>query len=652
MPIVCLPKINREKLLTAFKSGQLTIERLYQASEIGRREILEKYVGKENASLVNAKFEQAMLSNQKKAFANWIQRTTARTDPRRRDMLKKVESVKKFLKRDEEGRFMEDLAESKLGIRITEAEGKFLLDTKEKIDIARAKIPENSPIRSKERLEYGYAVDIFKQFIGERELGARTLTFREKLLPKNYWEDIIEVAGITKSLVATLDNSFIGRQGIKALYSNPKIWLTSASESIKNFGKELFTKAPEGFFEKRSDAIMSGIRADIYSRPNALNGKYTAAKNGYGLGVLHEEVFPTSLPERLPFVGRPFKASETAFGGTALRMRADLADAIIKASERNKIDMLDPKEATAHGKLVSSMTGRGDLGKLEIMGRELNVLMFSVKFLKSNFDTLTAHLFDTEMTRASRITAAQNTARIAVSITTVLAIADILGADVEWDPRSSRFGQICIDKKCFDMTGGMRGLVTLGVRMTPTLHNGEWGFWSKSGTTGKYTNMWTGEFGKQTALDTFENFFEGKASPLTGIFRDVWRGQNFQGEKPTVVSSTLGLITPISVQTLVEEVQKGNDDLLLVMLAEAFGISYYEYVFRGSGKKWTTLKEQEGDRVFNDSLKKVQNEFNERADKLKKSSKWKRMDNDEQSKELDKIRREETNKIFSKYNIK
>ena len=652
MPATCLPKINRELLLNALKRGELTIERLYKLAEVERRILLEKYVGKENASFVNAKFEQAMLSNQKIAFANWIKRNTTFADPIRRDMLKKVENVKKFLEADAEKGFMEDLAELKLGMKVSEIEAKTLLDMKGKIDDLKTRIPKDSPDGSVERMAYGYALDDFQQFIAERKLGAMSLKISERFLPKNLWQNIVDIAGITKSLVATLDNSFIGRQGIKTLLDGKyKIWGQTAIKSFEIIGKELFTKG-RGWFKSSGNAQMQAIRAYVLSSENALNGKYKAAKNGYGLGVLHEEVFPVSLPQSVPLLGRVFSAAESAFNGSALFMRKKLADAVIKNAERNGIDMLDPREATAHGKRVSSLTGRGDIGKLEAVGKEINVMMFSVKFLKSNFDTITAHLFDREFTRSTRIEAVKSTLRIAGSITALLAIADILGFDVEWDPRSSKSGQICKNGKCFDITGGMRGLITLGSRLVPTLHNGEWGFWTKSGTTGKYTKMTGENFGEQTALDTFENFFEGKLSPSVGMIRDIWRGQNFQGEKPGIINSTLGLITPISVQTLEEELKKGNDDLLLVMLAEGLGISSVDYGFRGQGKKWEQLKEKKGEKIFNESLKLIQDRFNERADKLKNSSRWKRMNNDEQSKELDKIRKEEMERIFRQYNIK
>jgi len=648
---VCIPRELRDKLLNAFKSGKLTIEKLYKLSDAERNAILEGYVGKESANFVNAKFEQAMLSNQKTAFANWIKRTTSYTDPIRRDMLKKVENNRKFLTADEAGRFMNDLAEMKLGIKVSEVEAKALLEMKDSIDTLKVKIPENSPPRSAERLAYGYALDNFKTFIGDRKLGAMSLKMKERFLPTNYGKNIIDIANTTKSLVATLDNSFLGRQGIKTLYNNPIIWSRTVLESFKNFGRELVAKS-KGWFESRDDAVMTAIRADIWSRPNALNGRYKAAKNGYGLGVLHEEVFPTSFPERIPLLGRLFKASESAFSGSALRMRADLADAIIKAAERNGVDMLDPKQATAYGKLVSSMTGRGDIGRLEAVGKEMNALMFSVKFLRSNFDTLTAHLFDKTMTKEAKITAVKSTLRIAASVTALLSVADMLGYDVEWDPRSSRSGQICRKNHCYDITGGMRGLVTLGARIFPTMHDGEWGFWTKSGSTGKWTKMSSGNFGEQTALDTFENFIEGKLSPTFAMLRDIYRGQNFEGEKPNISNSMLGLITPISAEQFIEELQKGNDDILMAMLAEGMGISITETTMRGYGKKWQKLKAKVDTTTYNKALKTVTENFNEKSDKLRRSSRWKKMDWEEQSKELAKIKRQETDRIFNRYGIK
>lgn len=664
---ICLPKKNRDKLLTALKEKDITIDKLYDMSSAERSKMFEQYVGKDFSPFVNGKFEQAMVSNQKTAFSNWIKQTTSHKDPVRKDMLKKVNKVKDVLTPDEEMGFLEDLAGLKVGMNITEEEAKTIFNINERINSLKAKwnpkkaeaeLFENAKNKSagwaseEDRLAYGFALDDFKEFVRKIKQDAEAVSLLDRFKPANYGKNIIDLAGATKSMVASFDNSFIGRQGIKTLLRGDiKTWTKTALDSFKFFGKDLVAKSG-GLFKERSDATMRAIKADIFSRPNAMNGKYKAAKSGYGLGVLHEEVFPSSLPQRIPILGRVFKASETAFSGSALRMRADLADAVIANAEKNGVDMLDEVQATAHAKVVGSMTGRGEIGRLGAVGEEVNALLFSVRFLKSNIDTLTAHQFDKAMTPEARKLAVKSTLKIASSITGLLGTAKLLGADVEFDPRSTRFGQICRGNHCYDITGGMRGLVTVGSRLFPTYHNGEWGFWSKSGVTGKWTKMTGDKYGERTALDTFEQFFEGKLSPGFGAIRDIWKGQNFQGEKPDFINTTIGLITPISVEQMIDELQKGNDDILIAMMAEAIGISPYETTMGGYGTKWRELKEKIDIKKYNQALKTVTDRFNKRAERLKKSSSWERMDYENQAEELQKIKREETERVFNRYGIR
>src|SRR3990167_11156069 len=134
------------------------------------------------------------------------------------------------------------------------------------------------------------------------------MPFKEWVKKPSAWFDTL--AGTTKSTAASLDNSFVGRQGIKILYTHPTIWTRAFLKTWSDIGKELLGK----------DSIQA-IKADIVSRPNALNGKYEAGK--YDLGIKAEEAFPTSLPSKIPILGRLYRASEAAYNGAALRMRAD-----------------------------------------------------------------------------------------------------------------------------------------------------------------------------------------------------------------------------------------------------------------------------------------------------------------------------------------
>lgn len=664
---VCLPKESRDRLKKALKSGELSIEDLYNATSGERAVKFSKYIDEPTSiEAVNTKFEQAMLSNQKKALAKWVENTTSYSEPVKRSIKRKVERMESMIEAIEETGFLKSLTEQKLGMAVTEEEATALLQMSKHIDETKTKWNKEKEILDLEKnptnkyagweneksfWEHAIAKERMKVFAGDLKVEANAIGLIEKFKPTNWWRNTVDIAGFTKSVAATLDNSFLGRQGIKVLYTNPKIWTKTAVNSFKLFGKELIQKSP-GMFKSRDDAVMFMIRAEIGARPNAMNGKYLAAKNEYGLGVSAEEAFPNSLPEKIPLLGRIFKASETAFNGSALKMRADLADAVIANAERNGVDMLDPVQATAHGKIISSMTGRGELGKFSSAGQELNVLMFSVRFLMSNVDTLTAHTFNRNMTPEARKLAAVNLLKIAGSIGGILTVSKILDPEsTDFDPRSTKFGKICKGGRCFDITGGMGSLVTLASRIFPTIHDGELGFWSKSASTGKFTKTYGDKFGETTALDRIEQFFEGKLSPAAGVFRDVWRQRTFEGKKPTFVDTSIGLITPISVDMFMDEMKAGNDGILVAMIAESLGLSTSSYNIGGFGEKWEALKEKEGPKEYNKALKDVSEKFNERAKKLRSSSQWGKMDNEEQNKTLDKIRKEETEKVLNRYGL-
>jgi hypothetical protein len=164
--------------------------------------------------------------------------------------------------------------------------------------------------------------------------------------------------------------------------------------------------------------------------------------------------------------------------------------------------------------------------------------------------------------------------------------------------------------------------------------------------SGVYTRMSQGEYGESTALDTFEQFFEGKLSPLAGVIRDIWKGQKYSGEKPTFVNTVSGLTIPISIQVLQEELAKGNDDVLLAMVMEGLGFSSSEDTVGGYGKRWKEFEEKRGTDEMNKALKQLTERFNSQADRLQSSPEWEKMTNDQQKKALEKIKTQETNRIL------
>jgi hypothetical protein len=563
----CLTKDKANEFLKKIKSRELDVYKLTEMTSLERRAEFMKKLGldEETARQVNALFESKLLLKYKTTgIKNWIEKTGNLKEEAKRGLLEQVNKYDKVFNPKDEAAFLEDLASKKLGNDITAEEAKTLFELAKKVKETAAKVGD-TPIRSKERMEYGTSLVLFKDYAGKLKLEKAQL--KDFLNPGKL---LYKVSGIAKSIVSSLDNSFFGRQGIKTLYTRPDIWAINFAKSFGDIGRALAGR----------DAILP-IKADVFSRPNALNKNYKQMK--IDIGLASEEAFPSALPERIPLLGRLYKASEAAFNGAALRMRADLADALIRKMEKQGVDIRTDAENV--GNLVNSMTGRGSLGKAEAISRELNALMFSAKFLKSNFDTLVAPLqMLTKEGRASfaKRQAAYNFLKIILSIAGILTIAERLNpGSVDFDSRSSNFGKIKIGDTRFDITGGMAALVTLASRIVPTTHNGQWGFWTKNSTTGKFTKMSTGKYGSRSPVDTIEDFFEGKASPGLGLLLDAWEQEFYGGEKWSALGAAKRLVTPFPISTY-EDLKKSENAssvlfLILSNLASSLGIGVSTY---------------------------------------------------------------------------
>jgi hypothetical protein len=139
----------------------------------------------------------------------------------------------------------------------------------------------------------------------------------------------------------------LGRQGLNTLITHPSIWAKGAKNSFSDIYKEM----------KGQDAT-AALWADIYSNPNYIEGTYQKA----GLLNKNEEQFPTSLPEKIPLLGRAFKASESAFKGASMRMRLGLFDLLSSTAEKQGVEMTE-SQIKDIGSLASSLTAKGKWGK-------------------------------------------------------------------------------------------------------------------------------------------------------------------------------------------------------------------------------------------------------------------------------------------------
>ena len=634
----CLIKTDAAKLLKAFKDGSIDPGKLSEMTSEERNTFFQKYTSKENATKVNALFEsKQLLKNQKQGYITWAKQITGISSAAKRDIITRIQKMERVLSPQENEQFLKDLAQTKLGLGVSQAEAKIIFDLSKKVQDTEAKRdPKNLTFKTEaERLDYGSSKVAINNYINELKIQAERKTIAERA--KNPLGTISEIAGTAKSLKASFDISALLRQGWKTLWTNPGIWAKNSAKSFFDFARTI----------KDGEKVIDAVMADIVSRPNY--DRMVQAK--IAIGNL-EEAFPSTLPENIPLIGRVFKASNTSFTGFLYRQRADIFDAYINIMDKYGLDINDKKELISIGKVINSLTGRGNLGALEPAANVINNVFFSPRYIKSHIDFLTAHAFDKDVTSFAKKQAAVNLVKVILGTSAVLIIAKAINSDsVEEDPRSADFGKIKIGNTRFDFTGGMSSLATLVFRQISGA--------SKSSSTGRVAELNSGNFGSQTRLDVLYDFFENKLSPVSSVVRDLLKGEDFNGNKPTVLGELNNLFMPLPITNYKELSNDPNSaPILLAMLADAVGIGTNTYGKseinwkESTSKELLQFKERVTEKEFDSANKKFNQMFDEWAQKVYRMPEFQNLSNDAKQKVTSDAKDKIKEKVLKDYGFK
>jgi hypothetical protein len=421
------------------------------------------------------------------------------------------------------------------------------------------------------------------------------------------------------------------------MFTPPGQWLLNSARGFKDFVNTL----------KNRDQVLEGVMADINSRP--YYDEMVKAK--LAIGTI-EEAFPTKIQERIPVLGRFFQASDTAFTAFAYRQRADIFESYLDIAKKSGLDISDPKQLIGIGKIVNSLTGRGDLGRLEPAANTINNVFFSPRFLKSNIDILTAHAFDKGITPFARKMALINTAKVITGTAAVLLIARSINKNsVETDPTSSDFGKIKIGNTRFDVSGGTASILTLAMReLTQS---------SKSSTTGKVSMLNSGVYGSQTGSDVVVNFFQNKLSPSASIIKDLLNQKDFNGNKPTVLGELKNLLMPLPITTYAElKNDPKSAPILLGMLADIAGISTNTYGksttdwTKSTSKEIIQFTEKYGVNKLKEANTKYNTKFDEWSQKIYRNTTYQNMSDEDKQKVIDQAKAKIKADIFKQYRFK
>lgn len=602
----CLPQQVADIFKAKLKTGEIDPTKLVEMTTEERNAFFSEFLGEANAKSVNTLFEsKLLLKNQQQGIINWAKQVIGMKPEVLRDIISKVDRMTSILQPKDLNSFLGDLAAQKLGVGVTLEEAGKIAELSKKVSETKTAMNEGG-----DRMAYGHAVVEMHNYINDLKQQATKISvtdFKENPLG-TAGKIAKEIPGIAKSLKASLDDSALGRQGWKTLFTNPSTWTKNALQSFVDIARTFGGKE-----------VMNEVNADIASRENSTNGLYKKAK--LAVGTI-EESFPSTIQEKIPIVGRAFKAADVAYTAFIHRMRADVFDKYIEIAKKANVDLTDKTQLESIGKLVNSLTGRGNLGKLEPAANAVNNVFFSPRKLKSDFDFLTAHQFQKDVTLFVRQQAAINLAKVVGGVSAILAIANaIKPGSVETDPRSADFGKIKIGHTRFDVTGGMASLLTLAVRILTMS--------SKSSTTGKVNPLNSGKYGAQTGWDVLLNFGENKLSPASSVFKDVLKGQDFQGNKPTFLNETGNLLMPLPITNYQELMSDPKAAPLLAgLLADALGISVNTYgAFSTSWENSTSaeikgFKEKVTPAQFKEANTRFNQEFSNWLDSVKDTPKY------------------------------
>lgn len=569
----CLIPSLAEKMKIAMKSGEVHPDKLSKMSSKERVELFEKLIGKRDANDINALFEsKLLLKNQQKGMLSWAKTVTGLKAPAKRDIFAAIERLDKALNPADEKEFLNSLANKRLGVEVTMDESKKIFDMSQAIQESKKGLNEDGVTFKSEdaRFKYGAAKTELNEYIKtlkSQALDVKIEDFKADPVAATA-KAISQAAGTAKSLTSSMDNSSIFRQGWKTLWTNPGMWRKNALKTFEDIRKSL-----------GDEDTLRGVYADGFSRENNMNGYYKKAKLAVGVT---EESYPSSIPEKIPYYNKLYRASQNAYAGFLYRQRMDVFDKYIEIAKQTGVELTD-KELASIGELVNSLTGRGSFGKYE--GEAVNAvnnILFSPRLIKSHIDTLGGQIISggTGKSNFVRKEAAKNLLKIIAGSASLLLIAKAVNPDsVELDPRSADFGKIKVGNTRFDMTGGMGSVITLASRLMPSKNRGKLGFFSKSSTSGKVTELNSGKFGSQNVGDVIHNFLGNKLSPTAALLNHIWwKGTDFEGNKPTVVGELKSLTLPIGFQSIEKD---WNDPkaapFLLIMIANALGIGANTY---------------------------------------------------------------------------
>lgn len=368
-----------------------------------------------------------------------------------------------------------------------------------------------------------------------------------------------EVMNVPRALITSFDMSAPLRQGVLFTFTKPL--------SALKAGKEMFRQV---FSEKNYVEWIANIKKDPLYQIMKESNLYIADSTKISTGLAgKEERFMTNFAQKIPILGKLVRASERAYISYLNKLRVDVFAGIANKFRKMGLDFKENKELyESLAGFVNNGTGRGDLGKLNRNAQVLNNIFFSPRLIASRFNLLNPIWYAKQPTPV-RKEAIKSFAEFIGVGTTILGIAKLAGADVEYDPRSTDFGKIRIGNTRWDIWGGFQQWA----RVFSQLASGE-----RKTQRKEIIELSKKKFPFETRLDVAERFLRGKFAPIPSLALELFEGQKLFGEELAFTKEVTENTIPLYLQDIGEAFdQIGPWAMLTVGTPAFFGVGVQTY---------------------------------------------------------------------------
>lgn len=340
-----------------------------------------------------------------------------------------------------------------------------------------------------------------------QDLGEQLNRYNQSVSPTGITKAVIDTNNLVRPIMATLDASFMGVQGLVAALSNPMSYMTALKTLVTN-----------GYGDYENTIRNSGRLSSMLN-----DGVHWAARNDAG-----EYLFPSAI-SKIPGIGKMADNSNTWFTQFGNVLRSELYNSV------NWQDMTDVKRAGL-ARTVNLMTGFSPNNPTNLE----SAVSFAPRFFRSQMgllaDAVTKH--DMGPMGAAR----SMSTMLASGVALTYAMNESLGQKTDFNPESPNFLRVRVGGQDVAIFGTWD---TLARAVTKTYQTGN-------------------------PLAGPEYLARAKASPVMSKVYDVITGSTLQGNKlkwgtPGDILSSAAVeaktILPISATQIASDVAKDPTQL-------------------------------------------------------------------------------------------